>query len=415
MSEIPEIIELAKVVDPFLNGGKLISYTSRYLTKTGENYGSIMLAITAKIQRPSDNIEELPLVVKLPPITNDFFWNIFQPERTCRAENAVYKYVAPAIRQLQLEMKLDEQDLFDGFPMYYGSRISLDPNAVRVDKTALLVQENLQATGFKAGNREKMFDLPHAKFILKEMAKYHALPIALRLKKPQVFEEKVRPYFRHFNINAGLSEEEKIQVETELIQQVAIATNNCDRYMRRVRELYKALKNYRDCSDEIDDTMYTTIAHCDLWINNLMLKYDDNGLPCKVKFVDFQISQYDSLAHDVIFFLFSSVESAVLEHHFDELILLYYQSFLMCLESLKISTDDYSYVGFLKEVHKQAPIEMAAALFMLKIILADHSTLPDDYKDVDMSVMSKNLGKENITKRTSDIIRLAEKYNFFLS
>uniref|UniRef100_A0A1A9UMI8 CHK domain-containing protein n=1 Tax=Glossina austeni TaxID=7395 RepID=A0A1A9UMI8_GLOAU len=415
MSEVPQIIELAGVVDPFLNGGKLISYTSRYLTKTGENYGSIMLAITAKVQRLSGDVEELALVAKLPPITNDFLWNIFQPERTCRTEIAIYKYVAPALRQLQWEMELDEEEIFDGFSTYYGSRVSLDPDSTRVDRNALLVQENLQASGFKPGNREKMFDLPHAKFILKEMAKYHALPIALRVKRPQVFEEDVRPYFQHFNIDSGLGEKEKKQVETDLLEQVAIATNNAERYVEGVRELYGDLQKFRDAVDVVKDNLYSTIVHYDLWINNIMLKYDDNGLPWKVKFVDFQISQYGSLAHDLVFFLFSSVESAALDQHFDELISLYYQSFLSCLNSLKIPTESYSYVGFLKEVHKQAPIEIATALFMVKIILADHSTLPDDYKDLDLSVMSKNVGKEHIIKRTSDIIRLAEKYNFFLS
>ncbi|KAI9585535.1 uncharacterized protein LOC119632912 [Glossina fuscipes] len=415
MSEVPQIIELARVVDPFLNGGKLISYTSRYLTKTGENYGSIMLAITAKVQMLSGDVEELALVAKLPPITNDYFWNIFQPERTSRTEIAIYKYVAPALRQLQWEMELDEEEIFDGFSIYYGSRISLDPDSTRVDRNALLVQENLQASGFKPGNREKMFDLSHAKFILKEMAKYHALPIALRVKKPQVFEEDVRPYFQHFNMNLGFGEKEKKQLEKDILEQVSIATNNTDRYVEGVRELYRDLQKYRDSVDEVKDNLYTTITHCDLWINNIMLKYDENGLPCKVKFVDFQLSQYDSLAHDVVFFLFSSVESAVLDQHFDKLISLYYQSFLNCLNSLKIPTESYSYVGFLKEVHKRAPIQIATALFMVKIILADHSTLPDDYKDLDLSVMSKNVGKENITKRTSDIIRLAEKYNFFLS
>uniref|UniRef100_A0A1B0ADY4 Uncharacterized protein n=1 Tax=Glossina pallidipes TaxID=7398 RepID=A0A1B0ADY4_GLOPL len=190
----------------FLNYPEVLK--GRYLTKTGENYGSIMLAITAKVQRLSGDVEELALVAKLPPITNDFFWNIFQPERICRTEIAVYKYVAPALRQLQWEMGLDEEEIFDGFSIYYGSRVSLDPDSTRVDRNAVLVKENLQASGFKPGNREKIFDLSHAKFILKEMAKYHALPIALRVKRPQVFEEDVRPYFRHFNIDSGLGEKE---------------------------------------------------------------------------------------------------------------------------------------------------------------------------------------------------------------
>lgn len=213
MANVPKIIDLPSVVEPHLKGGKLISYTSRYLTKAGDNYGSVMLAIMANIQKPSGEIEELPLVAKLPPITNDLFWQMFQPERTCLTENAVYKYLSPAIRSLQLEAGIGENELFEGFPEYYGSRISLKSDSKKVDRDAVLVQENLQTSGFKAGNRHKPFDLQHTKLIIREMAKYHALPIALRLKKPKDFDRDIRPYFGKFNMNTGMSEEIKATME----------------------------------------------------------------------------------------------------------------------------------------------------------------------------------------------------------
>lgn len=67
----------------------------------------------------------------------------------------------------------------------------------------------------------------------------------------------------------------------------------------------------------------------------------------------------------------------------------------------------------MKELHKCAGIEICHALFMTKIILADNSTMPDDYKDINMDVLSRNVGKKNITEKTADIIRIAQKYRFF--
>lgn len=67
----------------------------------------------------------------------------------------------------------------------------------------------------------------------------------------------------------------------------------------------------------------------------------------------------------------------------------------------------------MKEIIKCAPIEICHALFMTKIILADNSTMPDDYKDVNMDVLSRNVGKKNITEKTADIIRLSQKYKLF--
>ncbi|KAM7352836.1 uncharacterized protein ACRADG_005201 isoform 1-T2 [Cochliomyia hominivorax] len=412
MADVPKIIDLPSVVEPHLKGGKLITFSSRYLTKAGDNYGSVMLAIMANIQKPSGEIEELPLVAKLPPLTNDLFWQMFQPERTCVTENAVYKYLSPAIRSLQLEASIGENELFEGFPEYYGSRISLNPNTQKVDRDAVLVQENLQTSGYRAGNRHKAFDLKHTKLIIREMAKYHALPIALRIKKPEEFNKNIRPYFRRFNMNTGMSTEVKAQMEAELYQEVANATNNNDNCVERVKEMMKEYDTFVAQPDKEDD-LFTSIVHCDMWINNLMIQYDENSEPNKVKFVDFQIAQYENCVHDIIFFLFSSVEISVLEYHFDEILQLYYQTFIECLKSVNISTIQYSFVGFMKEIHNCAPVEICHALFMTKIILADNSTMPDNYKDINMDVLSRNVGKKNITEKTADIIRIAQKYKFF--
>ena len=272
MTDVPQIVDLDRVVEPHLDGGKLLNYSSRYLTKPGDNYGSVLLAIEAKVQTKDGTVIELPLVAKLPPITNELLWKMFQPEHTCLTENAVYTYLSPAIKKLQLEAGIKEYELFDGLSKYYGSRISLDGNATTVDKNAVLVQENLQSHGFRAGNRHKMFDLQHAKVILQQVARFHALPVALRLKQPAEYEKAIRPYFRRFDVNNGIDEETEKQFEQELLDDVTEATGGNEIILQRVKELiedYNAVMN----SPDKEDDLYTTIVHFDMWINNLMIKY----------------------------------------------------------------------------------------------------------------------------------------------
>ncbi|KAM7342403.1 uncharacterized protein ACRADG_009844 isoform 1-T2 [Cochliomyia hominivorax] len=411
MSDAPIIIDLDKVVEPHLDGGKLLIYTSRYLTKPGDNYGSVLLAIDSKVEAKDGSIKELPLVAKLPPITNKLLWQMFQPERTCLTENAVYTYLSPAIRKLQLEAGINESMLFNGLSKYYGSRISIDPNATKVDANAVLIQENLQTLGFQAGNRHKMFDLQHAKVILPQVAQFHALAIALRLKMPEEFNNNIRPYFRRFNANDGISKEAELQFEQDLLDDVSIATGNNATVMQRVRELieeYNILTN----SPEREDDLYTTIVHFDIWINNLMIKYDNNNLPCQVKLVDFQMAQYESLVYDLIFFMFSSLEISVLEHHIEDLLQLYYKSFLKSLNSVGVQTEKYSYENFREEVHKYASGAICQSLFMIRIILADDSIMPDNFEDMNMDVLTKNVN-EIVIQRTADVIRLAQKFKFF--
>jgi len=50
---------------------------------------------------------------------------------------------------------------------------------------------------------------------------------------------------------------------------------------------------------------------------------------------------------------------------------------------------------------------------MMKVILADVSTMPENFKDVDFSVLSKNTGIKTIVTKFEAILRLGKKFNIF--
>ncbi|XP_002020945.2 uncharacterized protein LOC6595597 isoform X1 [Drosophila persimilis] len=413
MGEVPKITDLHKVIQPYLpEGTTLESYSSCYLTKPGDNYGSVMLAIQAQIKDTDIVVRELPLIAKLPPVTNEIYWQIFQPERTCITENAVYKYLAPELKNLQLKAGVLPAELFDGFPRYYGSRISLNDRATKVDRDAVLVQENLTIRDYKPGNRHKPYDLAHTVLILHYLAQYHALPIALRLKTPQIYEEYVRPYFKKFDMNLNISAEEKDLMNNDILTDIKSATNGDESDVKRVKELLDKFDAFQAGKD-VEDGPFTTLVHGDLWINNLMVKYNDDGVPVKLKIVDFQIAQYGSLVHDIIFLLFSSVETKVLDENFYNLLKIYYNAFIKSLRAVGVDTNSYRYETFLDEVHKQAHLQLPHAIFMMKVILADSSKLPTDYKDVDLTVLTKNTGAKDIVAKFGEILRLGKKFNLF--
>ncbi|XP_022222453.1 uncharacterized protein LOC111074116 [Drosophila obscura] len=413
MGEVPKITDLHKVIQPHLTEGTTLeTYSSRYLTKPGDNYGSVMLAIQAQIKDGDGEVRELPLIAKLPPLTNDIYWQIFQPERTCITENAVYKYLAPELAQLQLKCGVVPAKLFDGFPRYYGSRISLNESATKVDRDAVLVQENVTVHGYRPGNRQTPYDLAHTVLILHYLAQYHALPIALRLKNPHIYEEYVRPYFKKFDMNLNISPKEKELMNNEILTDIKSATNGDENDVKRVKELLDQFDAFQAGKD-VEDGPFTTLVHGDLWINNLMVKYDDDGVPVKLKIVDFQIAQYGSLVHDIIFLLFSSVATKVLEENFYNLLNIYYNAFIKSLRQVDVDTNSYRLEKFLDEVQSQAHLQLPHSIFMMKVILADSSTLPTEYKDVDLTVLTKNTGAKNIVAKFGEILRLAKKFNLF--
>lgn len=69
--------------------------------------------------------------------------------------------------------------------------------------------------------------------------------------------------------------------------------------------------------------------------------------------------------------------------------------------------------SFLDEVKRVAHIQIPHALFMMKVIMADNNTLPSDYKDVDLTILTKNIGDTKIMGKISDILRLSKMFNIF--
>ncbi|KAH8413074.1 hypothetical protein KR009_007804 [Drosophila setifemur] len=402
---LPELRDLSQVIEPHLSGSHLLSFRTSNLTQPGDNYGSVLLALQVQIQSLNGDLFEEQLVAKVPP-RDPKFWQFFQPERTCLTENAVYKNLAPALEALQDEAGIPKGSQFKGFPRYFGSRISLDPKSSRVDHDAVLVLENLRSSNFVSGQRLKPFDLPHTQMALQYLAEFHALPLALRLLKPEVFQEQIQPFFQKFDWHAE-APEWKAVMKAETLEDIRRATNNDAELVARVKELSDEFFAFLASPPDRPDGLFTSIIHCDYWINNLMFQYDPSAKPSQLKIIDFQTAQYDSVVHDIIAFLLSSVDTAILEIHFEHMLEIYYDAFVCCLRRVGAALSDYNYEAFRAEVKRVAYIQVPHAIFMTRFILAESAT----EKKEELSDVLRNPGSERISRKLSQILSLAQKFD----
>lgn len=136
-------------------GNKLIveNYTTTSFLPPGENYGSTILAIDAIIrQEEKCERENLHMIAKMAPPT-EFQRRVFNSPFTFRKEIFMYERLLPYYRIMEKEFGVNESELFDVIPKYYGSRLSLDPQ-VDFDDNAVILLENLKTRGYYTGKRD---------------------------------------------------------------------------------------------------------------------------------------------------------------------------------------------------------------------------------------------------------------------
>lgn len=81
-------------------------------------------------------------------------------------------------------------------------------------------------------------------------------------------------------------------------------------------------KNF-ECA-RIKDEDFNVLNHGDSWCNNFMFQYNDEGQRDNTLLVDFQLVQYGSPAHDLLYFLLSSVQQEIRLKEFDFFIKFYH-------------------------------------------------------------------------------------------
>ncbi|KAJ8945374.1 hypothetical protein NQ318_007020 [Aromia moschata] len=334
------------------------------LTAPGENYGSLMLRLEVKVvDEDSKSEENLDLVAKLLP-PSKMMQEMFNVQTTFGNETGFYRDIVPVLEEFQRQHGLKVVNIF---PKYYGSRISLDANCDKVDDGAVLILENLKPSGFTTANRTVGFDLQSSRFLAKHLAYFHAISLALKLKNPGLFEQKVRPYLSDFRFG----EHRNFDDFPPKLFNILKENHTCVPFFDIIEKLIKQK------SSVVIHEPFATMLHNDFWVNNVLLKFE-NGIPVEVKIVDFQVIEYRSPCRDLLFFLFSSVQLKVLEEHLDRLIDCYYESFVEKLKEFKCDVEPFSREAFDKQLELAAKeaeyFHIVAMLFPIHI---DSSSVKD--------------------------------------
>ncbi|XP_076177166.1 uncharacterized protein LOC143151692 [Ptiloglossa arizonensis] len=342
----------------------------RPLTAPGENFGSIILAINVTVTR-TNKTETLNLVAKLPP-TSAYLLDLFNSPVTFKKELLFYNTMVKEFTNLQLENGVKEESLSIIAPRYFGGRLGLR-NPEHFDEQALIILENLKYSGYSTEDRILGLDKKHTEFALEKLAKLHALTIALKIKKPQLFKkmasEVLTEVLNESTEKCVIDLVRKVQADIKDIEE---AKPYLDRINRTIEFGIQLNKNAKKPEEP-----WATLVHNDFWVNNMMFQHDERGELIDMKIVDFQLCIYDYGINDLIFFLVSSVKEEVLDNKFNEMIDYYYSCFIKLLKTLDVDTEKFSKQKFDEIVNHCGPIKFNQCMMMTQVIQAPRQSAPD--------------------------------------
>ncbi|KAJ9592870.1 hypothetical protein L9F63_015448 [Diploptera punctata] len=392
---------------------KVEKFSFTPLTKPGDNYGSTILAVEVfYYTHENSHLQKLPIVAKLVP-ESPFLRKVFNIEITFNKEVRAYTLVAPEFHKLQKEKGIPENEMLDVFPKYYGSRSNKQDDINKeADDSAVLLMENLKSSGYEIGDRRKGFNLEHMELVLSKLAQFHALGVALKLLKPQVFKDNILKTCENFEIGTPDDDEANDKFinatinHIKHIPEVIPYLDTIEKVVHAGTQMRKERRQY-----PIREP-FSTIVHNDFWVNNMMFKYDiassntveKKSCPTGIKFVDFQVTVHASPIKDLIFLLFSSSELGLLQEHYDRLIQHYHKEFTGLLTKLDCGTEMFSYEYFIEELNVCAPQEFFHILFMLNPISADPLDI-EETSSMNQDSMLKNRGDKNYEKKVKYLVK----------
>lgn len=103
----------------------------------------------------------------------------------------------------------------------------------------------------------------------------------------------------------------------------------CEKCYHLIFEKLKASKKYRN-----------VICHGDVYVSNMLFKFDNSGECEDVKLIDFQILRYCPPAQDLTFFLYQNALKKTLDLHFADLLNEYYTSLSEYLHQNNLDIND---------------------------------------------------------------------------
>lgn len=290
------------------------------------------------------------------------------PIKECfEREMFMYSKVFPEFRKLQTERAIEKP--FTSFAKCYS--------IFNENQREALILQNLKYLKYDIHDRKTPQNLDHVLLVFGNYGKFHALSLALKKQKPDLFRQMTQSMtdlLSQFIIQismVGLMIGD-FKAGLELLKDEDKVTYQ---KLAHVDEEYikNTLCKVKDPADNL-----SVILHGDCWNNNMMFAYKDPSKtkPNDMMFLDFQLSSLGSPIYDLSYYLYAVADDRVLQY-FDLLMQTYHYSLTSFLNELGENSYEISLEDIKRHWIEYGKFGLVMAPFIIKIELSESDEVVD--------------------------------------
>uniref|UniRef100_A0A182PD59 CHK domain-containing protein n=1 Tax=Anopheles epiroticus TaxID=199890 RepID=A0A182PD59_9DIPT len=348
-------------------------------SREGDNYMSIIKRVKAHCKAKSvdgrNHVFTISLIFKR-QITNPNRRRLFRCDAAFENEINAYASIVPVLQRIS-PYDLPYPKCVTAGADDYGDRIVL---------------EDLTTSGYAMVDRRVGLSYDHCAAVMKELAKLHAVSLAMKHAQPTEYGE-VCGKIREIVYCPEAAEFYTHSLESSLrgaLESLRYSNNDgdLDGPIRAMEALTGRL--YRIMSGLVCNGMdegWRVICHGDTWVNNLMFSADGQH----VRLIDLQTMRCTTPVLDILHLLYTSTEHEMRQQNVTELLLQYRRSLLAALNEhfcafgepgpaatlLRRYAEQFSYQRLRAEYDRCLPYGLGIAMWLLPAVTFNPDQIPD--------------------------------------
>ncbi|XP_069692919.1 uncharacterized protein [Periplaneta americana] len=303
----------------------------------GENFMGNLLRVHVE----TEDAATYDIVIKLLP-------DMLLESASYLRENLVYSDTLPRMEALLRDVVPDLQPFS---PRHVYSR------------PGVLIMADLSPLGFRMADRHSGLDLDHCRLVISTIARFHAASVALHEREPGSMDQYDKGVFSDpksresiMRFFSGMAHSLASEVETW--------PGFGEKYAHKLHRVADKMLDKLIAASERDNNKFNVLNHCDLWVNNVMFRYEGTAV-AGVRLLDYQMVHFTSPAVDLQYFLNTSPQEDVRVNHTDLLLEEYHATLCGTLRALGCTQHDFS----LEELSSEFDAKLAYGLFAVCVDL----------------------------------------------